>query len=231
MTDNKVTSETLSLCESCGVRKKHFDRRWCRPCILSWQRKSEENARQLGCIIDHCRLDDVIPERYRDATIEQIPKAIRKTFEELPEDKGLYFWGSPGIGKTYSLCAITRKLFFDGWDVARVTYEMLALKIRGTYREGSTITELDVIKPMIEVDKLILEDVGTTISIGQQESNFSLRTFLIILDQRLENCRATYVSSNKSIEELGKSFDQRIASRLQQACEIIQLKGQDKRIG
>jgi len=217
-------------CECCHQRARYRGRRWCKICILSWQRKSEENARQLGCMKDYCRLDEVIPKRYEHATIENIPEAIRKTFEKLPDDKGLMLWGSPGTGKTYSLCAIARKHFYDGWDVARVTYEMLALQIRKTYQEGSKTTELDIIKPLIEVDRLILEDVGTTISIGQQESDFSLRTFLLLLDQRLEHYRATFVSSNKSIEELGKSFDQRIASRLQEACEVIQLKGQDRRV-
>jgi DNA replication protein DnaC len=40
---------------------------------------------------------------------------------------------------------------------------------------------------------------------------------------------ATFVTTNKSVEELARSFDQRIASRLQQACEVVQIRGRDKR--
>jgi len=36
-------------------------------------------------------------------------------------------------------------------------------------------------------------------------------------------------TTNKSLEELGKTFDQRLASRLLQACEVVKLTGGDKR--
>jgi DNA replication protein DnaC len=161
--------------------------------------------------------------------MEQLPRPVREAAESLPDDRGLLLWGPPGVGKTYSLCAIGHRLYFSGWDVARIGFEMLALQIRDNFKPGAARTELDVLGPLIAVDKLILEDVGTTVGVGKVESDFSLRTFLVLLDTRLEHCRATYISSNKSIEEIGKSFDQRIASRLQQACEVIKLEGRDKR--
>ena len=216
------------MCEKCGRRKKYGSKQWCRPCILVWQRESEGKAKEFsGTISDDCRLDDVIPERFRDARIENLPDAIRKATEALPDDMGLFLWGPPGVGKTYSLCAIARKLYSDGWDVKRTTWDMLCLKIRNTFGGGGS--ELHIVESMVNVDKLLIEDVGVTVSIGQIESDFSLRTLLVILDNRLEHCRATYISSNKSVEELGKSFDTRIASRLQQACQVIKLEGQDKR--
>lgn len=154
---------------------------------------------------------------------------IREAAEGLPDERGLFLWGPPGTGKTYSLCAIAHRLYFLGWDVVRTTYEMLLLQVRDSYKPGATRTELDVLRPLIAVDKLILEDVGTTVAVGKVESDFSLRIFLVLLDRRLEHCRATYFSSNKSVEELGRSFDKRIASRLQQACEVIKIEGPDRR--
>lgn len=152
-----------------------------------------------------------------------------KTFLVLPDDKGLYLWGEPGRGKTHACCASVRHLWTQGWDVAHISYEMLALRIRDSYTSGSKTSELAVITPLLGVGKLVVEDVGTTVSIGQQESEFSLRTFLLLLDQRLEQCLATFVTTNKSVEELGKTFDQRVASRLLQACQVVKLMGEDKR--
>lgn len=122
-----------------------------------------------------------------------------------------------------------REFLLKGKSVERISYEVLCLRLRDTYKTGSTKTELDVIKPLIEAEKVFVEDVGTTVSGGKQETDFSLRTFLVLLDQRLEQCRATFITTNKSVEELSKSFDPRVASRLQQACEIIQLLGKDRR--
>ena len=78
-------------------------------------------------------------------------------------------------------------------------------------------------------DKLFIEDVGTTVSLDKQESDFSLRTFLVLLDQRLEACQPTFVTTNKALEQLGRCFDDRIASRLIQACRIVKLTGADRR--
>ena len=196
---------------------------------MSWQRESEGEAAQFaGTINDECQIDDIIPERYRGARIEELPDVIRKAAEALPDDMGLMLWGPTGVGKTYSMCAIAHHLYFDGSDVKRITWDMLGLKIRDTFGGGGS--ELSIVNSLVQIDKLFVEDLGVTVSIGEQESDFSLRTLLLVLDQRLEHCRATYVTSNKSVEELGKSFDSRIASRLQQACRIMKLEGRDKRI-
>ena len=218
------------MCEACGYRRPYENRCWCRACILAWQREDPERTKAVtNCLADLCCLSEVIPERYAMAHMEHLPAAIREAAEGLADERGLFLWGPPGVGKTYSLCAIAHRLYFSGWDVARTAYEMLVLQIRDSYKPGATRTELDILRPLIAVDKLILEDVGTTVGVGKVESDFSLRTFLVLLDTRLEHCRATYISSNKSIEEIGKSFDQRIASRLREACEVIRLEGRDKR--
>ena len=182
-------------------------------------------------IADPCpSLDGLIPPHYAKAELSDLPKNLVDTFLTLPDDKGLYLWGEPGRGKTYACCVFLKYFWDQGWDVARVSYEMLALRIRDTFKRGSTESELDIIKPLLSVSKLVIEDIGTAISVDQQESEFSLRTFLVLLDQRIEQCLATFVTTNKSVEELGRSFDQRVASRLQEACIILHATGKDRRL-
>jgi len=77
-------------------------------------------------------------------------------------------------------------------------------------------------------DLLVLEDLGTSKSIGVAESDFSLRTVLALIDSRIENCLPTIITTNKSIENLAASFDDRIASRLS-GFKIIKIDGADKR--
>ena len=74
---------------------------------------------------------------------------------------------------------------------------------------GKGRSERGLVKRYQDVDKLLIEDVGTTVGTGSQESDFSLRTFLLILDHRLEHCKPTFITTNKSVDELGKSFDER----------------------
>jgi len=166
---------------------------------------------------------------YATAQLQDLSDKFQEKIQQLPDDKGLLLWGIQGVGKSYAMAALMRYFFIEGFDVVQVSYEMLCLQVRDTFKAGSTKGEIDVIKPLLAPDKLFIEDVGTTVSIGQQESDFSLRTFLVILDKRLRDCRPTFITTNKSVEELGKSFDARIASRLQQACEIVHLTGEDRR--
>lgn len=216
-------------CEKCQLRVSIYGRNWCRPCALQWQRTVGPKAKNR--IVDYSPVwRREIPERYQGAELSDLPKCLVEQFIQLADDMGLLLWGEPGRGKTYSAAAFAKYLWFQGWDFKRLSFDSLMLAIRDTYKPAATETELSVITPLIEVGKLFLEDVGTTVSLGSQESDFSLRIFVQILDKRIEHGRATFVTTNKSIEELGRSFDARVASRLHQACEVIKLTGTDKRI-
>lgn len=143
--------------------------------------------------------------------------------------KGLLLYGAPGVGKTFSMCALIRLYIMRGHNVERISYDALCVKIRDTFKPSATQSEQDLIRHYQNVEKLFIEDVGTTVGDKGQESDFSLRTFLLILDNRIEHRRPTFITTNKPVDELAKSFDERVASRLYQACEIIPVGGNDKR--
>jgi len=172
-------------------------------------------------------IEYLMPPLYRGAHLRNLSPKLRSKMLILPPNKGLLLYGPPGVGKTYSMCALMRYYRLKGFAVSRIVYEQLCLEIRETYIAGGS--EMNLIKRYQEVDKLLIEDLGTTVGTGSQESDFSLRIFLLILDRRLEYYRPIFITTNKSVEELAKSFDERVASRLRQACEIIPVGGKDKR--
>jgi DNA replication protein DnaC len=219
-----------------GMYFAEFDKTFfpccCRKC--EQREKAEGQARQLRqkrIAKQHAlreRLDSTIPQLFRYAHIRHLRQAVKNGLSELTPKRGAYLYGSPGVGKTYSLCAVARKLITEGRGVRRVVWERLTLSIRGTYKSNHK-SEQDLLQPLIDCDVLIVEDVGTTTSLDGAESDFSLRTLLTILDSRLEACKPTWFSSNKSVEQLATTFDDRIASRLCQHCKIILLSGKDRR--
>jgi DNA replication protein DnaC len=227
----EALSALLSKCESCGQRPPMPKRKRCRPCALKWQRENAKGGVQYAGWIDDCCPDwrSEIPERYRHAQLTDLSKPLRERFFALPVDKGLLLWGTPGVGKTHAMCAFAKHLWTEGWEFRRITYEQLCLDIRATYDGGAGPSERSIMERFWTVPKLFIEDVGVTVSLGQQESDFSLRTFTTLLDQRLEWCKATFITSNKPLEELEKSFDERVASRLCQVCEIVHAEGEDRR--
>jgi DNA replication protein DnaC len=174
-------------------------------------------------------LDAIVHERFVDADLSHLPIKLVEKIKALPDAKGLMLWGPQGRGKTYAMAAIAKMYFTQGFTVARENYEMLCLQLRDTFRSKGDKTEYAIIKPLLEADKLFIEDIGTTKSEGSIESDFSLRTLLVLIDYRLERCRPTFITTNRTIEELSKTFDERITSRIQQGCEIIRFEGEDKR--
>ena len=174
-------------------------------------------------------LQEQIPELFWDARLEHLSETLQKEITTLQPGQGMFLYGSPGIGKSYAMAAMMREFIREGFTVQRADYDMLLLMIRDTFKPTATLTELQVILPYIQADKLIIEDVGTTVRGRDEETAFSLRTFLIILDQRILNCKATFITSNKSVADIAKSFDDRVASRLS-TFKNFRFEGKDKRI-
>ena len=172
---------------------------------------------------------EAVRERYKDAKMGDLSKTLKDSLLTLPDTEGVYVWGKAGVGKTYALAALARHYIPQGYNVKRVSYEKLCLLLRDTFKPNSIQSEWQVVEPYLKCDKLFLEDISTTVSVGRQESDFSLRVVLLILDQRSEDCLPTYITGNKPVSELQNAFDSRIASRLRQG-KIIKLTGKDRRI-
>lgn len=170
---------------------------------------------------------EVVPERYIGAEISHLSKALQKAIK-TDTNTGILLWGAAGVGKTYSLSALARQHISEGYIVKRIHYEVLCLKLRDTFNPKATQTEWSIIEPLLNCDKLYIEDVGTSKSIGKTESDFSLRTFLVLLDMRMECCRPTFITSNKSVENLTDSFDQRVGDRLK-TFYVFKIGGESKR--
>ena len=170
---------------------------------------------------------EVVPERYIKAETTHLSKALQKAIHS-DIDTGILVWGAAGVGKTYAMAALAKKQIAEGYIVKRIHYEVLCLRLRDTFNPKAKHTEWDIFEPLLNCDMLYIEDVGTSKDIGKQESEFSLRTFYVLLDMRLECCRPTFITTNKSVENLADSFDERIGDRLR-TFKVLKLGGESKR--
>ena len=191
------------------------------------------------------RLADAnIPKRYQHCTIAQLHRLQRvaragrgrrraaspRRFRS--SRKGLFLEGQPGVGKTHLAVAVlkqviqttgARGLFYDTRDLLRV--------IRSTYDPSIRTTELDVLRPVMTADLLVLDDLG-----AEKTSEWVEETMNLIVNTRYNERRLTIFTSN--YEDIPDDTDpnsllfrigHRMRSRLHEMCEFVELDGADYR--
>ena len=214
-------------CENCDYGIRHWDgqkqerRKWCKRCIKVYERKHSLTTESAEKIII-----GLVEPLYIDANLSDLDKGIAEQLLNVGYGRDVFVYGPVGTGKTHAMAALIRHYVYEGYECERINFDDFCVEVRSTMSPAATQTEWDMIEPLKQVDKLFIDDLGLR---SKLETDFAYVTLYSILNKRQERMLPTFISSNKSIEQLGRTFDARIASRLRTAL-IIELTGEDKRI-
>ena len=118
-----------------------------------------------------------------------------------------------------------RGLFYDTRDLLRV--------IRSTYNPLVRTAEMDVLRPVMEADLLVLDDLGS-----EKTSEWVEETMNLIVNTRYNERRHTIFTSNyddtpddEDPNCLKARIGFRIHSRLHEMCDFLEFDGADFRLG
>lgn len=222
-----------SLCEDTG---------W-RPVVVDGVRRVERCECWRSSLIDRLVREASIPDRYRHCDLDSfrdnndsLTKAVRtcRRFldEWAAERKGLFFIGKPGLGKTHLAVAVLKEFIQRTHLRGRFCDVRELLKqIRYTYNPVVQSTELDVIRPVMECDLLVLDDIG-----AERVTEWVAETLNLIVSTRYNQRRMTLFTSNYDIKEdladpesLPVRLGYRMWSRVHEMCDFVHLTGIDYR--
>ena len=163
-----------------------------------------------------------IPNRYKKVKSEDIPQEVMSVFPVVSNGKnGMYIWGAVGTGKTHSLYAL-KKLYGERcirFSIRNIS-ELLA-DIRSSFDEKSKMDILDNLYTGYD-------DLG-----AEKESDWVGEQIYRLVNEIYENKRAFVFTSNLSLGDLASRFGiqgDRIVSRIAEMANIIELKGNDRRV-
>lgn len=167
---------------------------------------------------------DVSP-RENITKIKNICNNFIENFDN-PDESNLLFCGNSGLGKTFLSSCIANEIIQKGKTVLYQTAPIMLDNIID-YKFGKT--DNNILKTIITVDLLIIDDLGT-----ETKNNLKLTELFNIINSRLLNqnnkITKTIISTNLSLQDLYRTYEERILSRIIGNYKACYFYGEDIRI-
>jgi DNA replication protein DnaC len=208
---------------------------------------------------EQCSLDNFESGfRGADRTLAAAHLRARRFVEGYPAETagtGLLLTGSIGVGKTHLATGILQQLTQErGVQGLFCDYRELLKQVQNSYNQSVAATELEVLRPVFEADVLVLDELGAA-----KPSEWVWDTVAHILNARYNDRLTTIITSNYAnkgplgaeavlayeiepdtpagkaakaamrSETLGDRIGERMRSRLQEMCVVVEMYGQDFR--
>jgi len=163
-----------------------------------------------------------LPPHFESASLIDFPE---DTIQEIIDwrnhpRQGLVIFGKAGRGKTYLAAAAARSLILIHCEALfRRAFQFFS-EVRHALSAGE---EEAVFAKYVSAPYLFIDDFDAA-----NCSDFERRFLLELIDRRIDHLRSTCITTNSTLAQVGKSLDERIASRLAE-FRWIHLEGPDHR--
>lgn len=245
------TVEELSNCKGCkGIK-------YCKNNIRGYVYFPEENNESLVFSYKACKYERESQKEENKSIFYETPIALRNaslkdiylddkkrvnlikyikeyidSFSTENELKGIYLHGSFGSGKSYLLSALLNELSKKGFKCVNIYYPTMLKTLKESFNEDFD-SKFNI---LLNSDIILIDDIG-----AENNTSWSRDEVLgTILQYRMDNKKATFFTSNLSLEELEEHLKvtnissdkvkaRRIIERIKQLTDEVSLISDNKR--
>ena len=194
-----------------------------------YYRQADMNEEMLS--VNIARLD----LKKESADYKSVVMSITQNLMDETNDKGVYLWGKPGVGKTYLAAGMTNFYTRRNVPCAFVHVPKLISDLKLMFQDPEGMErKLNMLK---RIDVLVLDDIG-----GESITSWSRDDILLtILEARMQAKKKTIFTSNYSMKDLkerlrvttNKSSEpiaaERLMERIKALSDEIFVKGETRR--
>jgi len=242
------------ICEGAGLRivRRSDGTQFAEPCPCRIEQRAQRmmTRAQIPKRYEHCTLDSYetgFGGAHRSLAAAHL--RARKFVENYsPSDTtgtGLLLTGSIGVGKTHLAVGILQSLVSErGATGLFYDYRDLLKQVQNSYNRQVAETELEVLRPVFDAEVLVLDELGAS-----KPTDWVWDTVAHILNTRYNDRRTTIITTNYANlpplgaeagqgsalrnavreETLGDRIGERMRSRLQEMCVVVEMHGEDFR--
>jgi DNA replication protein DnaC len=244
------TPTECPLCEGTGWKTLEYPDRASRvtrcDCRISARADKLLKAAHLPARYEHCTFAEFDGVNRSLANARLI---AGRFVEEYPiERTGLLLIGPIGVGKTHLAVSIVQELIRSkGVPCLFYDYRELLKQILNSYNPSVQTTELEILRPVFDAEVLVLDELGAV-----KPTEWVWDAVQFILNSRYNSQLTTIITTNYSFEAeikqedgepvdtfqkkragreftLGDRIGNRMMSRLQEMCRVVQMDGSDFR--
>lgn len=226
--DTGYVTENFSSTMCNCLKQKLFDIEYNKSNIFNLKNQTFDNflSTLYSGNVDEKQYNSKISPRENIELIKKLSLSFIDNFDN-PDEKNLLFTGNTGLGKTFLSSCIANELLKKGKTVLYQTAPIMLDTIID-YRFGKQNVSKDIYDNILNVDLLIIDDLGT-----ECMNSMKFSELFNIINTRLLNSNnkvtKTIISTNLSLENLFSAYDERIVSRFIGNYNICYFFGDDIR--
>ena len=252
-----MPEELCPICEGAGLRvvERADGTRVAQACVCREARKAERMTAQAkipqryaNCTLESYDTQFPSADRSLHGALIQARNFV-KTYPLETDGKGLLLIGDIGIGKTHLAVGILQALIVErGARGLFCDYRDLLKQIQNSYGRND-LSERQILAPVFDAEVLVLDELGAA-----KPTDWVWDTVQHILNTRYNDRRTTIITTNYPNERetpneqfeqlprekrdakkamqrdtLGDRITERMRSRLQEMCVVVEMQGEDFR--